>query len=386
MQRIYLGSVVVRPIPEVPIGRTVLRVLEDDPERQFKCIRPYICHFLGLNLTVNGLAFQQQDQAVGACATTALWSALSRVCHVDGYRAPTPMAITEAAVRHLVFDGRLFPSTGLTVEQMYEALRAFEFGPDVFLCRGHQHEFKTKLNIQLLRCYLDSGIPAVMTLEFDDGGWHAVTAVGYRASVDHFRWHVGAGQSVDFGPTIDCLYINDDRLGPYARAGVAVGNDPDGLFQMELRIARPGRPDELPSVNQVMLPLYSKLHMTAFQLFDVSVGGLWPLAANRCGVTARDPEVNLRFAHSGEYLADLPRRVVGPVRASCFVREASLSRYVGITEYSLAGSPLLDAVWDTTDRIRETDEPPGLLGLVARDAAHAANVDALATELGVVSG
>jgi hypothetical protein len=62
----YLGFVCVRPLDTVPIGRTVLRRLKN---REIWATGPYPVHLGNLLLEVDGLAFQQQDVAVGACAT-----------------------------------------------------------------------------------------------------------------------------------------------------------------------------------------------------------------------------------------------------------------------------------------------------------------------------
>jgi hypothetical protein len=53
----YCGYVVVRPLPSVPIGRTVLQHLRDKPDRSFPTCQAYAVHFLGVELRVHGLAF-----------------------------------------------------------------------------------------------------------------------------------------------------------------------------------------------------------------------------------------------------------------------------------------------------------------------------------------
>ena len=67
----YLGYLVVRPLPSVPVGRTVLSPMGDKPERRFPTAVGYTAHLLGLELKISALAFQQQDVAVAACATTS---------------------------------------------------------------------------------------------------------------------------------------------------------------------------------------------------------------------------------------------------------------------------------------------------------------------------
>src|SRR5262249_31934231 len=106
LQKHYLGFAVVKPLPGSPIGRTVIKTypLEspDGKVRAFDGVRRYNVHLAGYEFNVTGLAFQQQDQGVSACATTALWSSLHKVAHDERITIPTPSHITEAASRYLL--------------------------------------------------------------------------------------------------------------------------------------------------------------------------------------------------------------------------------------------------------------------------------------------
>ena len=103
LQDAYLGFSVIRPLPGSPIGRTVLATFgpeaSEGHHREFEGIRDYVAHIGGFELHVRGLAFQQQDQGVSACATIALWSAIHRVAPLEGLAVMTPAQITEAASR-----------------------------------------------------------------------------------------------------------------------------------------------------------------------------------------------------------------------------------------------------------------------------------------------
>jgi len=84
----YLGCVVVRPVAECPIGRTLLAPYGAKPSRCYApALTSHEVHLQGFTLRVNALPFQQQDQGLGACATTALWSSLARAMRADGGRA-----------------------------------------------------------------------------------------------------------------------------------------------------------------------------------------------------------------------------------------------------------------------------------------------------------
>ncbi len=73
-EKYYMGFSVIKPLLGSPVGRTVLRHYDPDAGRgllrKFNCTRHYQVHLLGIDLTVCGLVFQQQDVGVSACATT----------------------------------------------------------------------------------------------------------------------------------------------------------------------------------------------------------------------------------------------------------------------------------------------------------------------------
>ena len=101
----YLGFSVIKPLPGCPVGRTVLRCFGRDSEarvspRNFGCACDYYIHLMGIPLRVSGLAFQQQDLGVSACATTALWSALQRARELEAGTPATPAHITARASQY----------------------------------------------------------------------------------------------------------------------------------------------------------------------------------------------------------------------------------------------------------------------------------------------
>lgn len=186
LQPDYLGFIVVRPIPAAPIGRTVLEsyATSGTPSAALRVLKAartrHRVHLCGLELVVCGVPFQQQDQAVGACATTAIWSALACVMRADGSRPVTPLAVTTAATRRLETE-RAFPAiSGLTTSQMLDAIREFGYSPHMF--EPGTGDATERAVFQLaLKCYLLSGIPVILELHYDDPFQkHAITVVGFR--------------------------------------------------------------------------------------------------------------------------------------------------------------------------------------------------------------
>ncbi len=145
----------------------------------FPKLRDYAVHLAGIKLVVPGLAFQQQDQGVNACATTSLWSALQNIARAEEFHVPTPAEITQAASRYLLSSsvGRSLPSEGLTIQQLCEATRAAGLHPLVLPSTSVEDD-----RAQIFG-YIRSGFAPVLTIRpvlADDG--HAVCGVGLKLS------------------------------------------------------------------------------------------------------------------------------------------------------------------------------------------------------------
>lgn len=374
LQAIYFGYIVVRPIPSAPIGRTVLAPYESTKAR--RCFAPaatqHNVHIAGLKVQIDGVPFQQQDQAVGACATTAIWSAISRVARADGGRAPTPLAITLAATRHLLSDRPLPALSGLDLSQTLAAIRESGFSPWVLKAEVEHDTFKLAL-----KCCVRSGIPVILQLRYDgDAALHAVTVVGFREDDDDepaedIAISLGGGSVTLRAKGMSRVYAHDDRLGPYARFVWQRPKKKDATWPL-LRF-KPGQPGfekyEGPGkIWNAIVPLYPKLRLAPTDL--IALGSeLLPLMRFLAGKDGRDRlKVDLRYAHAGRYLEEVFRLGIGAARASKVAMTAVLPRYVGIVQFSIDDEWLVDIVCDTTDIKR--DAPAPILLAIPRHVAH----------------
>lgn len=356
----YLGFVVLRPLASVPVGRTVLVPLDDDVSRHFYTTVPYTVHVAGMELKVSALAFQQQDWAVAACATTAVWTALQRVARFEGARVPTPTEITDAAVRHSAPQGRPLPSPGLTLAQIADALNDLGFAPVCFRAdRTKKTQFAMLLNI-----YLRSGIPVILTGKGHKGG-HAITAVGYQSGPSPFpaddRLNGVAVKNLEYTK----IYVHDDRIGPYARATLNTAED------FALTIERRGGDREEFAVFTAAPPLYGKLRTDAGELLYATLQ-TFPLVHQQL---TTDVGLELFFQRSGTYLTSIFATNADRERRTAFMKTAALSRYVGISRWFVCDQPIIDFVWDTTDRIRTEAISEHLLALVCLDERYREHVE-----------
>jgi hypothetical protein len=373
LRDVYLGFISVRPLPSVPIGRTVLRRLADNlpVRREIWATCGHDVHLANLRLRVEGLAFQQQDQAVGACATAALWSALSRVARHDGMRAPTPAEVTAFASRHLLPYGRNMPASGgLTMQQLSEAVRGCGFAPEVV-----RADTKPEIFVLALHTYLLSGLPVVLEL-LGHGGGHAVTAVGFE---DGGSPHPLLQTTFPVrSACVKKIYVHDDRIGPYAKAFVSPVTHPDFGDRLLLQIEH-----ETWLLNSGLIPVYPKLRLSVGSFVHLA-DRLTDLIETAVGsARATQLAVDFYYKRSGDYLSGLRGGWSAGTLVS-FLGEVVLSRWCGIVRWHLGDALLAEFVYDTTDIVRPHGEPDGhlLRAIVCHDTSFRGTFQALAAYFG----
>lgn len=230
LQDAYLGFVVIRPIPGAPLGRTVLKHYPDrSPERPriLTPARDYAVHIAGLRLRVRGLAWAQQDAAVSACATIALWTMFHSSAFDEHHAIPTTAAITMSAHRSASLGSRIFPSEGLNPSQIGEAIKEHGLiplalrGPESAVSdSGHELDgFSTDLFSKLCSTLIRSGYPVLigasrLGARTAPPSGHAVCLVGFRSWCPS---PVNAGDVVLEDSNAPYFYIHDDNIGPNVR-------------------------------------------------------------------------------------------------------------------------------------------------------------------------
>lgn len=385
LQAGYLGFSVIRPLPGCPIGRTVLATFgtraQDGSARAFDAIRRYDVNLAVFNLSIDGLVFQQQDQGVSACATTALWSALHKVAFLEGLALPTPAVITQSASRYVLHGGRPLPSDGLTSHQMCEAIRATGLSPLMI------RPVDPDVDKAEIATYLDSGFPVVLALQSIEGGdGHAVCAVGQKVGAIPPR----TDPAILFRPTsnaVKAYYVHDDRLGPYALAeiiGYTIPNPRQGappVTMTALMIKWPSKEDwELSFLKAAIVAVPVKLRLTATRM--------WKMGMHLAQWAGQQvvPHLGGQIALSCKFStgAALRRRLLGAgLTDAGLLRIATsvpLSRYVGLIQIGSPEAPLFDIVLDAT----ETSPNPSVLACVTHPSCKegAPALQLLASELG----
>ena len=202
----YCGFCVIRPLPNAPIGRTVLlaRVRDSlDTEATVTCRADFEVNLLGVRVHVTGTPFLQQDARVGACAQVAIWVGMrhmhARYGHgwvsvADVTRFATPAASTEPA--------SLPPgSDSLTAGSMIRGISQAGYQPLCF--RGDE------IYCDILP-YVESGIPVILGLNIGGTIGHAVTVIGRVFA----KLECPTNRPIDYIPA---YIVHDDQGGPYMR-------------------------------------------------------------------------------------------------------------------------------------------------------------------------
>lgn len=226
LQQSYLGFIVIKPLPQTVIGKTCLRTYPSDGgRRHFPSLRNYPVNLFGIQLSVQSLAYQEQDTVVAACATSALWSCFQGTGKLFQHMIPPPVLITSWAGSHLpenllLASSRAFPNSGLTPTQMAHAVRKVGLEPLV-LGVNSRHSLNGAVY-----AYLRGKIPSILAaslhkedldkMKTHEMGGHAIALTGFS---------LGEENAIPYGETgfllrasrIDKLYGHDDQVGPFAR-------------------------------------------------------------------------------------------------------------------------------------------------------------------------
>ncbi len=221
----YIGFITVRPLRHAPVGATII---SPPVSRRPTAFDTFPVHIAGIEFGVTGTPFLQQDSAVGACAQASIWMALRTIRRRQGNVAYSPAELTVAATRYISSD-RTFPGrTGLTVEQMLEAIRFAGHDPLHLAVREKlTNEEQVQSVLRLAVPYIESGLPVIMGLKHSSGG-HAVVAIGLQNSSQQVHDEVvthtqddGAIQ-IAYTPSsawTPALLIHNDNTGPYQKLG-----------------------------------------------------------------------------------------------------------------------------------------------------------------------
>ncbi|MBL7944862.1 MAG: hypothetical protein JNN32_02285 [Flavobacteriales bacterium] len=348
----YLGHITLKPILNSLVGASIVKTYPQTKARFFSVVRNYTVNLFGEDINLKSLVFQQQDGAVSACATAALWMAFHKT-HLDFRHAlHTPHEITSLA-GYGDGVGRNFPSTGLDVNQIISAIAAHGLDPEL----RTRNKFKTTYlkDDQLVTesvlepiflkrfaySYLSAQIPVLLGFNYGTA-YHLVTLNGYRF-VDDEKEIMSLNHVKDDHPMIAdylCrLYCHDDQIGPFARIGFPQYFPNAISFMQESKIAYP---------RVLIVPLQTSIRVNYNDISDVV---RWTHLQYKVPGQPTPYIWDIRLLRSNDYkrTACRNRGILPSIREK--IVTASLPKYVWVASQYAATDlqhPLMDMVFDST--------------------------------------
>lgn len=195
LQEAYRGYCVTRPVPNSPIGRTMVA----PPPSLSDCalaLAEDVVHLYGRRLRIRAAPFMSQDGQYIRCAHAAMWMVLYHSHRVHGWTRRLPSDVQEATGGGQA-TGRQIPSDGLSVSQMLVGFEKLGAAPATLSVDKLASAREEWLGLAPVLCrYVNSSFPPLVVSDE-----HARVVVGYRRT----RRDTG---SIEF-------ILNDDLAGPY---------------------------------------------------------------------------------------------------------------------------------------------------------------------------
>ena len=253
----YLGQVVIKPLPNSLIGATLIRCYDEyfkhlenkglipagsyidnnNKRREYNCLREYSTNLFGKNLKFKSLVFQEQDRAISACATVALWMSFHKVSPLFRTKLPAPSEITKSA-GITNSKGRIVPSNGLDTGQIIKAIDNLseDIISEIYAPTNFERvAVKRKvLNLKIIKpyklkrylyAYLKLSAPPLLgynIIRLD--GNHLVAITGYRKEKTNEDVTLSfplenETKILTEADRIQRFFSHDDQLGPFSKVG-----------------------------------------------------------------------------------------------------------------------------------------------------------------------
>lgn len=340
LQDKYLGFAVIRPSKPDTIGRAVVRPpCSQNHDCFILCQDEFGLNLAGLPLRAKGCAFMEQDGMVGACATAAVWIAHMALYKQRGLPTFSTTSITELADATYPSPQRVFPSEGLSIEQIGVAMKRM----------GHETiavdlESADKEAVKCwLYYYVESGIPVVLGVETPDGT-HAVTLVGHSIKSPLTEEAIEPFPESDndhFYPASDWaeeFVMHDDQRGPYRLIKVVAGKKTSSALEVQDLPKRPIKNRRFDLLGGVV-PLPQHVYLSAEDALNKVITAL-EFIRDESGVQVQfigENRIVLRhfLIDSNEFKSSCDTVARGmPMTLVLLNQKRHLPRYVWLTEIS----------------------------------------------------
>lgn len=255
----YLGHIVVKNLPTVVIGATLLKTYNNSSARHY-VTRECNVSLFGKNLTFQSLVFQEQDKVVSACATSALWVAFYKTSVIFQTPLPSPSEITTSAKNSFHYSGRIFPNKeGLDHFQIGNAIEKVGL---VFELRNKEIVNNFRFVRSFIYAYSKLGLPVLLGIKIEGKGRHLITISGYKYDTEEIKEGSNSKDVNLLSQDIEYFYAHDDRIGPFSRLRILNDKPENEIVETSWWVDPHGNKKYKAKVASIIVPLYKKIRLT----------------------------------------------------------------------------------------------------------------------------
>ena len=335
----YLGYSVIRPTRPNSIGRTLVSPDSHLLSGAHICTTAEKVSLLGCDLSIRGFPFISQDADVTVCAQSALWM----LCRYFSDRYPAYAEAGPYQIGQLTNDyslGRMYPSSGLTMWQMAEALRLSGFYPLTYTRNSYDGDLD-----HLLYTYLESGLPCLVGVPD-----HVVVAYGHRSDFT-VNPSPDDEQLIASSSYNQAFVVSNDNEYPYQILGKAGGAPPDSRYRFT-------------DIDSFVVPLPEKAFLPAESAREVIRKVFLDYRGESPSLSGVPLVTRLFLTSVRSFKRHLARRGMGNPDVEEVYRELPLPHFIWVCEIALQSeypnSVRGEIVWDGT---RNACEPSGWIAL-----------------------
>jgi hypothetical protein len=336
-QENYLGYVVTKNLPNVLIGNTLLRTY--NTQNRYFISRSYDIHFFGREMHLETLPFQEQDKAVGACATSALWVAFHKTSSLFHTPLLTPFEITNSVSNLFNTTGRILPNNGLDYFQIGNAIKNSGL---VFELRNKQSYVENSLKSKsFIYSYLRMGLPVLLGINIDNIGRHLVTISGYTIKTKGLNTK---GDFPLYSDSLDMFYSHDDQIGPFSRFKFTTKKK---KFNIETSWWRNQNDSKKLNAQLVSLivPIYDKIRISFDDIYKLTLhlNDYFSLV-----ITSRNFVWDIFLYQSNKYKKEISENNLIDNSIKSKILFSSLPKYIWISRLIINRKTIIEFLFDST--------------------------------------
>jgi hypothetical protein len=202
----YLGFFVIRPLPNFPLGRSLISPKAFKKNDFVCCLMSQKVSIFGISLKAYGFPHVAQDTETHSCAESSLWSFIEYFgSKYSSYKPLLPSQIVKSLLN--ITEHRLLPSMGLTENELARCLH-----DNGFQCLKYNIN-RAKALYELIKIYLESGIPLLLLLS-NEVAAHATLVIGHENDESNYKVPIDR-KWTDVSFFDKNLVFIDDNMPPY---------------------------------------------------------------------------------------------------------------------------------------------------------------------------